>query len=164
MQGSELERLLKTNLDEVLKVITSRVTLGLPAVKLENSMKARIRAGRGVAGNGEQEQLLKSLSREYIKKRSKMALDETTSPSTSNLTLTGQMIASITAQVMNGKISIGVTGASNQNKALWAESKGRPFIYISAVESEALILDIEEAISKALRRKFGSAAAIRSAS
>lgn len=114
--------------------------LGNYALRL---IRDRTRDGFGVKKVGGPEKELKKLSPRYIKARRGMKLSQFTSPSTSNLTLTGAMLASLRVFTKNFQITIHPTGSdrkgiSNQKKADWNEEKGRVFLRLSDTEIKAV--------------------------
>lgn len=105
----------------------------------------RTRLGYGVSKNMGAKEKLAPLSPNYVKQRKMFSgLDASTRPKKSNLTRTGQMLASIQTKVVNGQIIIHPTGNhrggfSNEQLAKWNEdgTKNRPrrvFLNISELE------------------------------
>ena len=100
----------------------------------------RTRSGRGVKKMFGNISRLAPLKTSTIKKREMFAgLDNTTTPETSNLTMTGKMLRSIKTTVTEGKIIIRPTGARNIKVAQYAHdgSKHRqPRIFMNLSRGE----------------------------
>ena len=105
----------------------------------------RTRLGYGVLKNMGAKEKFAKLSPNYVKQRKMFSgLDASTRPNKSNLTRTGQMLASIQPKVVNGQIIIRPTGNhrggfSNEQLAKWNEdgTRNRPrrvFLNISELE------------------------------
>ena len=101
----------------------------------------RTRLGYGVSENYRPKVKLKALSKKYIEARkSRLKLDTTTRPTKSNLTLTGQMLRSMSFEISNGLIVIKPTGTrsdsryTNEQIAEFNADKGRVFNRISKAE------------------------------
>lgn len=107
-------------------------------------IKERTRKGFGVPKTGAREKKLKRLSPRYITARRGMKLSRFTSPSKSNLTLTGAMLASLRVISARAKLSIRATGndrkgVSNEDKVGFQEKMGRIFLRLSADELEQVV-------------------------
>lgn len=104
----------------------------------------RTKAGRGVRNTGGNERKLKKLSTQYIEFRKKQTLDPSTSPATSNLTFSGDMLRSIktisvkTGTRGNGELIVGPVGRKNIRKATFV-SVDRPFMNLSGKDIKKLI-------------------------
>lgn len=114
----------------------------------------RTKKGFGVKDTGGNKRKLRSLSEQYIKfRRGFSSLARDTSPRKSNLTLTGQMLASIgttkVRQGTNGKalVLVAPKGRKNINKALWQADQGRIFMNLSKKE----LREIKEFMSKSIK-------------
>ena len=105
----------------------------------------RTRLGYGVSKNMGAKEKFAKLSPNYVKQRKMFAgLDASTRPNKSNLTRTGQMLASIRPIIVDGQIIIRPTGNhkggfSNEQLAKWNEdgTRNRPrrvFLNISELE------------------------------
>ena len=117
----------------------------------------RTKGGRGVKVTGGNRFPLKKLSSQYIDfRKSFKNLSSDTSPSKSNLTLTGQMLASVrTGKVKKGtrgkaSIDVSPSGVFNKKKAEWNADRGRTFMNLSKVE----LRDINEYITKAIKKSL----------
>lgn len=111
------------------------------ALDLADQVKKRTRSGKGSTETGN-ETNLKPLAPSYVKARSKMKLSPDTSPATSNLTQTGDMLNDITANVTasNDKINItiGFNSAKERKKAGYV-SEDRPFMSLTKAEEQQLV-------------------------
>lgn len=141
-----------------IKQITARINQSLKdAAKAENMIPTaqfaidtivkRARLGYGVAEDEGEKFKFPSLSPSYQKFRSKFhGLSDTTSPSKSNITLTGQLLDSV--QIItkrDGEIVMGPAGVrrdgklSNKTLAGYPADKGRPFMFISKLEYQQVL-------------------------
>ena len=127
---------------------------------LRNQIKTRTRLGYGVDDNGTQSKL-KPLAKSTIKSRESKRLSSETSPSTSNLTESGDMLDGMTARVSqytNGtRIEIQLQ-AKDLKKAQYV-SEDRPFMNLTSQQEQDTIdaietaskKDLEAAIAKSIR-------------
>lgn len=120
-----------------------------------NLVVKRTRLGSGVVSANRDKFTLSALSPNYIKARGRFAgLSSTTTPSKSNLTRTGQMLASVQVlTVKDGSVTFGPQGArsdssfTNDQIAAFQAAKGRPFNNVSRLESQQILREF--------RRTFG---------
>jgi len=121
----------------------------------------RTRSGRGVKSPGGNVSGLKSLSEQYIlfRQRNRIRLSNTTSPSKSNLTFSGQMLESISVLKVskvkfNQIVKIGIKpnnrddGKTNTQVINWV-SNMRPFFFLSKGEATK----IRKELSKRIKSK-----------
>ena len=115
----------------------------------------RTKKGFGVKTTGGNPSRLLKLSDQYIQfRRQFKSLASDTSPSKSNLTLTGQMLESIgTKKVRQGTrgkalVLVAVQGRKNINKALWQADRKRIFMNLSKKE----LREITEFMTKAIKK------------
>jgi hypothetical protein len=141
IQFSKIVKSLKKVLDDSIKASAMTPTSKFAA----DLVVKRTRLGYGVDKNMGAKEKFAKLSPNYVKQRKMFAgLDGSTRPNKSNLTRTGQMLASIQPKVVSGQIIIKPTGAhkggfSNEQLAKWNEdgSRNRPrriFLNISELE------------------------------
>ncbi len=110
---------------------------------------------------------LAPLKPSYIKVRSKLAdagrlgrfAELGTSPASSNLTLSGQMLEAITvSEVASRRFTLTVNdnqrddGETNQQIAQYVTLGGRPFFELTSSEQLVLFKEIERAVRRAVRR------------
>ena len=105
---------------------------------VRNQIRVRTRSGFGVRSNGARQQRLRPLSRGYVATRQFARkfgiLASTTSPGTSNLTFTGNMLESIRYRASNDGVILGFANRRAIDTADEVQSKGRPFFNLSASE------------------------------
>lgn len=156
--ASKAIRSLKTITDKIRKslgdVVSRKEMLEIGDFAVDLIVK-RTRLGYGVSKQFGTKMRLKSLSESYKKRRAKFAgLSGTTTPSRSNLTLTGQMLESmdvITAR--DGRVTFGPTGYrssdgnSNLEIAEYQEEAGRIFNRVSQLEFQQIV--------RFYRKRFG---------
>jgi hypothetical protein len=114
-------------------------------------IKERSRRGYGVAKNGNPEKSFpKPLSKGYVAQRRRSRLSPFTTPTKSNITRTGKLLASIRYTVNTGRAVVRPVGSRNDsnlsNAELASELQGRlnrPFMYLSAKQINALRRFIE---------------------
>lgn len=101
-----------------------------------NLIVAHTRSGMGVDAGG-QERPLKPLSKPYVDRRQRLSLHSTTSPSTSNLTQTGEMLESLI--IVKTTSGYTITGGNPNISARIANvSQERPFLNLSLNEIKVL--------------------------
>ena len=117
-------------------------------------IRRRTRDGFGVAKTGGRRRRLNSLSEQYIAFRRRFrSLSTDTSPSKSNLTLTGQMLASVqTIKVRRGTkgkalVLVATKGRKNIKKAEFNADSGRIFMNLSKRE----LKDITKTMTKFIK-------------
>ena len=88
--------------------------------KIVEKIKMRTRAGFGVAKPGGKQSKLAPLKKSYKDWRKKQKLPPETAWNRSNLTLTGEMLDSIKARIVRGKILPTFTGMNNRKKSKYA--------------------------------------------
>ena len=120
----------------------------------------RTKKGLGVKLTGGNPSRLKRLSEQYVRfRRGFRSLASDTSPSKSNLTLTGQMLASVqTTKVRQGTkgkalVLVSTKGRANINKAEWQADQGRIFMNLSKKELKEIKGSIEKSIKSKLRKR-----------
>lgn len=147
-------RSLRTITDKIKKTLSRGISqqearsLGQFAIDI---IVKRTRLGYGVAKQFGTKQRLRGLSARYVKYRTTFpGLSSTTTPSRSNLTLTGQMLASmklIKTQTSSGQTVIRFgptgtrpkTGKTNLEVASFQESQGRVFNRVSQLEFQQIL-------------------------
>jgi len=128
---------------------------------LAEDIKRRTRLGFGVKKANQERTKLKKLSDKYVKfrKDNKGKLLNLTTPKRSNLTFSGQLLDSLTAQSDNpGKVTLRFLGVhknldgSTMNNGLLANfvSKARPFLGPTNREIQRLKTNIKNQILKSL--------------
>lgn len=84
-------------------------------------------------------------------------LSKTTSPAKSNITFTGQLLESLKARVLAGKITIGPTGTrkdgkTNQEIVAFLNDQGRIFLNLSDNDVNQLAQFLEAELTKVLKK------------
>ena len=147
-----------TKLNKVLQASVKPQALKPTATFARDLVVKRTRLGYGVAISGGSKETLKKLSPNYVKQRKMFAgLHSLTRPKKSNLTRTGQMLDSLSADTKTGSIIIKPTGTrrdgeTNYNIAKYNEDggKGRPRrIFMNISEREFI------KIKRFYRKMFG---------
>ena len=143
---AEREQRLKAALEKT----RTRSILRKVSDELARIVVKRTRLGYGVAEMGGEKQPLKRLSPRYVRQRERARrrrdLDSTTTPMKSNLTFSGQLLASVkTVNVGGREANIGPTGMrkrsrlSNLKVGQYVTEKGRPWLNVSAAEERQII-------------------------
>jgi hypothetical protein len=151
-------------LEKSVEQSISKAALKEVGVFARNLIVKRTRLGYGVKKDFEAKSRLAKLSPNYIKKRKMFAgLSSNTSPSRSNLTLTGQMLDSIISETKDRTIIIKPTGRrddgkSNADIARYAEEGGRNrpkriFLRISQLEFKQIVRFYRKTFGDLLRKK-----------
>jgi hypothetical protein len=112
--------------------------------KVVDIIRTRTRRGYGVTGSNLTR--LKPLSKLHVEFRKTQRLHPETSPGTSNLTLTGELLDSMTVKSSRNGFSIFFKGARNE-KVVGHVSETRPFFGLAKSETEE--------ITNFFRRTFG---------
>lgn len=97
--------------------------------------------GRGVSGGfGGRKKKLKKLAESTIKRRNGLKkLSSKTSPDTSNLTMTGKLIQSVTSRVKGfSRVLIYIKGSRNKTVAEHVQTD-RPFLLLTKTETNTLL-------------------------
>lgn len=152
------------NLNEVIKELTDKIkktnnkkTMRALAAEAIRLIKSRTREGRGVKEMGGTEYDFPALKPATIARRRKMRLSQFTTPSTSNITATGRLLASLrVGQVDTGQVGIEAAGdrpegLSNYQLVKYLAEKDRVFANLSVAEIKKLTLYYEELIQKDLK-------------
>lgn len=132
------------------------------ALKAIELIQRRTRLGYGVPdgtnGTAEREKL-KPLSERYIEARKKGQLGDFATPKRSNLTFTGQLLASLDViKLTRGSVVIGPTGSrrgggTNAQVAKYVAEQGRQFLSLSRPEAEQLRRFYRNAFGDLLKNK-----------
>jgi len=149
-------------LNNIIKDVRSQVAkqrMQLLANEALRLILERTRAGFGVKDSGGRISKLKKLSPKYVayRKRNRRLLSSTTSPETSNVTFTGQMLESLKVQqAANGRASIRApgkhkSGPSNEKIVLYLAGQGRVFLNLSKTEVDKLLYFYETRLVKLKR-------------
>lgn len=159
-----------TAIDQVIKAIEKTFSSQLFYQRLGNKTKSivfkRTKAGFGVSSDTSKSPVrvkLKKLSPKYKEYRKKVNLGEFGRLGKSNLTLTGQMLASMRSRSTSSgfKITIprtlrrtpilGRVSVFNNNDILQETRKERPFFALTVAEQRVVLLEIRDELNKALR-------------
>lgn len=148
----------ETRLAQALKKLASPEVMQQIGDKAKKLVYDRTVAGYGVQDNTDdikpKKKLIK-LSKSYIRHRASknVKLHPRTTPSTSNLTLTGELLDSLKAIVSTGKVTISVSGKRNEKIKGYVEEQGRPFNNLdtqSFKQLQAFVADILKLLTKYL--------------
>lgn len=138
---------LKQALEKALNDATSTQNLDRIAKKLAEQIKIRTRLGMGLSQAGGEPTKLKPLTDPYKKARKKKNLYTDTTPSKSNLTLTGAMLNDIVGTATQDTITIDMGSALSKDKVDWNKLNGREFLNISRVQIERVSNDLEQILN-----------------
>lgn len=138
---------LKQALEKALADATSNQNLDRMAKDLAEQIKIRTRLGMGLSTAGGEPTKLKALSTGYKKQRKNKILYSETSPSKSNLTLTGEMLNDIVGTSNANGITIDMGSALSKDKLQWNKDNGREFLNISRVQIERITNDLEQTLN-----------------
>lgn len=143
----------RTAISKALEEATSAKLMQDIGDDLAEQIRVRTRLGNGLSKNNEEPSKLRKLSKDYIDQRkAKEDLSELTTPSKSNLTLTGTMLSELEAKADKEKITLTFGSQFSKDKARWNDEKGRPFLYISRVQVERLKNSLEKKITELLKK------------
>ena len=152
---NDFEDKLKRNLEEVLDKFMSKENLNSIAQQIVDQIVLRTKLGKGVDGPKGKEIPLKKLSEPYKKTRKKLKLDESATPSKSNLTQTGDMLRGVKFKLEGGdEIVIFIEGDDNNDKARWQAKQGREFLHISDVQNKRLYNLINTKLNEIFKKNW----------
>ncbi len=151
-------------LEKSVEQAISKAALRDVGVFARDLVVKRTRLGYGVKDNLQAKTRLARLSPGYVKKRKMFdSLSSNTSPTRSNLTLTGQMLDSIISETKDRTIIIRPTGRRNDGKsnadiARYNEEGGRNrpkriFLRISQLEFKQIVRFYRKTFGDLLRKK-----------
>ena len=128
----------RNNLNKAIEDAFSINYLSQTGNDIVKQIQVRTRSGFGVQQNNARQARLRPLSPQYVRSRRDAAkagiLSNTTSPQRSNLTYTGNMLASITSSASRSRIQFGFSNPEAVSTAEEVQSKGRPFFNLSSTE------------------------------
>ena len=153
--------------ERAAKKAESKAVLSFLGDQMVGVVRERTRAGFGVEFDGDSESRFEPLAKSTIKARKKKTLHPDTTPSTSNLTETGEMLDSLKAKFAKASVEIGATGSRNELLAevhhYWTDSAGknrnvtipaRPFLNLSQMEIDLAASLWEDAFNKILEEEL----------
>lgn len=157
---------LADDLEKEFKKIIDKELLQKFADKMRDIIVKRTKVGKGLTSDSEflgraGIKKLDKVSAEYAKwRKGKITGEPAPSGRKSNLTFTGQMLASIIAKVEGEFASVEVPQSTradgkstNKQVADWVTKNGRPFFNLSVDELEQLESFVEREIRKRVREK-----------
>lgn len=119
---------------------------------LIRSISARVRMGFGVSADGGERERFNPLKPATVYKRTKMkaagTLSPLTRPNTSNQTMTGHMINSLSKKTSPGTLEIVFDNQFAENKAKWNEAMGRPFMYLTRQEVKQILQHLKAMVRR----------------
>lgn len=146
---------LQKQLKEAVDHVTSKSYLKEVGTELAEDIKKRTRLGYGVAESLDRQKKFKPLAastkkaRKGMKKRGTLSGD--TSPSKSNLTMTGEMVDDLFVETRIGVISLRLKKAFSKKKAKWNKEKGRSFLEVSRSQYNSLVKKLQKDILNKLK-------------
>jgi hypothetical protein len=156
-----MARPVRLQVKDIMKRINDSVTDAISPEEMRilarqaiDLITTRTRLGYGVRRNFGPRERLKPLSKRYIEfRRRYKKLSATTSPRTSNLTLTGQLLESIgIVKTSVGNTTIAAQGIRNERIVGYQQKQDRYFLRISDSEYKILLSTAQKAFGKSLRR------------
>lgn len=110
--------------------------------------------GQGVAENGGRARKLKSVSAKYAKRRQNMERHpDAANGRKSNLTLTGEMLDSLTViKSRNKSVEVGWNDKDEAAKARGNEDRGRPFLNLTTSEVNIISKQLDKKLSKEAKK------------
>ena len=118
------------------------------AQKVLETVRDRTRAGYGVNDSNQIEPLKGLAETTKARRRSFKRLSRFTTPEKSNLTMTGDMLRSLRAEVGKGNIKLVFTNTDAANKEEYARAGGRPFATLSQSEVTEIVKFYSDLINK----------------
>lgn len=152
------------NLNQVVKELTDKIKktnnkkiMRMLAAEAIRIIKARTREGRGVKEMGGTEYDFPALKPATIARRRKMRLSQFTTPTTSNITATGRLLASLRVG-QEGDGAVGIEAAGNRPEGLsnyqlvkYLREMDRVFANLSFGEIKKLMIYYEKLLEKQLK-------------
>lgn len=125
--------------------------------EIKETVQARTRKGYGVKEPKGKQERLKGLTESYKKQRKRLKaqgkLSGETTPNTSNLTKSGDMVNSIDYVVNKTTVTVSATGKKNKAKARYQADAGRVAFNLSRSEFNKITKLIENEIQNDIKRK-----------
>lgn len=119
-------------------------------------IRARSKRGLGVDRDGGAERRFNRLSPRYVRqrRRRRSQLASWTSPRTSNVTFSGEMLSEFKAiQSRDGTVTLGFRRRKAGQKAVWTHQGGRPWANLSKNEIEWLADYADESLGRSFRAR-----------
>jgi hypothetical protein len=135
-----------SQLRSILKRLTDKAVLEAVGQFVVDLIRERVRGeGRGVKTPDGNKTKLKPLSKAYIKQRQKdRNLHPETTPATSNLTRTGQMLDSLRYRIRQGRLEIYVDGGTKVLNKVTYTHADRPWVNLGRAEKTEILKFIEK--------------------
>jgi len=114
----------------------------------------RTKAGRGVSEMGGTAVSLRPLAPATVARRERIKMHASTSPRTSNLTETGQMLEDMQAKKRGGFHLIGFRTSRSAKVAGFAHEGGRPFLFLAAAELKVLADKFRRRFAELVKRRL----------
>lgn len=114
----------------------------------------RTKSGKGVAEMGGSTQNLKALAPSTIARRERLALHSSTSPATSNLTESGEMLEELVTKTKGGEHIITFSSQRSAKVAGYADAGGRPFLALAASELKTLAAGFKKKFAELVKRRI----------
>lgn len=153
----------KLKVEQALKDLTAEDNLKTFGQDLRDIIVRRTRLGYIVpstnAPKEKMEALAPSTKKQRKYKQKKGDLSDLTSPNKANLTLTGEMLNSLTSETKQGVISISPKGDRNKKLAAYhqegnSKMPSRPFLDLSYEDVRQLTVKMQDAFTKILDKIF----------
>lgn len=128
---------IKKLVGRIISQSTSKGNMQALANMAADMITRRTRDGYGVSRPRGFLERLKPLAQSTVERRKRLKLHGSTTPETSNLTETGQMLRALVGRARNGRATLIIQGTKAQRKAR-INSEQRPFLNLAEREEAEL--------------------------
>lgn len=140
-------------IQRAVKETHSRTELKVIGNEAAKIIRRRTRLGYGVSRNFAERHRLRPLSAAYVEYRKSFgSLSSFTTSKRSNLTLTGDMLDELgPTTITNQSVTLGFENTFSKQKAKWVTEGGRPFLFMSRLETKQLVRFTDKKLSEAVK-------------
>jgi hypothetical protein len=146
----DLNKLLKFSESLVKESIITDKELERIGKDITDRIRTRTRLGFGVAGDNKPKQKFRQLEWSTVEYREQLEddgkLSNLTKPDMANMTRFGSMMDSLTHKVGTGSVTILFSEREETKKAFYNTELGRPFMYLTNLETKAVRKIVQENI------------------
>lgn len=149
---SNLPKEMQKKLESAMNELTKPKFLNEIGQQIVEDIYKRTKLGYGIEEPRGTQSKLKPLTGQYKKMRKSFPkLSTDTSPSKSNLSLTGDMLNDLKVKVTNTKALIYLGSEFSKNKAKWNSEKGRTFLNVSNTQVSKIIALLKNKLKELLK-------------
>jgi hypothetical protein len=148
----ELNTLLRISQSLVATDIISADRLHEIGEDIVDRIRTRTRLGFGVGSDGARKEKFRPLKLATVEQREELddegKLSDLTKPDMANMTRFGSMMDSLTHRVLGEQVVVFFSEAEETKKAYYNTKLGRPFMYLSNLETKAVTKMVKESVDE----------------